>query len=526
MDYADLKRMIRFPERNLALTAGCVCAVVLLVSAFTVGISSTIYLIPVLCSVPVLIFFLTKKKITDPKAEVLMNESPTVIGMMRLMTDSGRSLDQCVREIAKNGPKNISALFRKVVWDVDTRSSTDIKGSLNRMLSSLPERASAFRRSMYLIVSASDSKDENERTRMTKDANDTILDGLKEMGESYSSKLNAPCMVIFGLGVMIPMILVSILPMLSVGGQFTSASLDPTVIAIITLLVIPAVVAFVIIMIASKNPFYIRSDERIGPLPLISVAAGVSSFTAMFVLTGNIGTAMSVSAILGGLVLFAVLHPRMSAERKRVGIEGMMADALFDIGNRLLSGENMEKAMISSFRERKDAGDLAVTLERCFLLSRGDSAAAIHNAMDAHSKRMADMYCDICAASSKDLRDAGRLAISMGHQLQDQAAAIAGIKNKLRSMLDMMTGTSSVFAPLVLGISISMLAPLANIAGGSDISFTTPVLTAYLIQLAALISVLTTQLKCRGGVLTTLYTFSTMMPVALMVFMITSGISV
>jgi len=526
MDYVNAKKRTGFAKRGFAPIAAGVCAAVLIASVFTVGLTTSIYLIPVLCCVPVLAFFLSKEKTAGPKAEALMNESPTVIGMMRLMIDSGRSLDHSVREIAKNGPRNISELFRKVVWDVDTRSLTDIRESLNNMLSSLPERVSAFRRSMYLIISASDSKDEHERSRMTKDADDTILEGLKEMGESYSSKLNAPCMVIFGLGVMIPMILVSILPMLSVGGQFTSATLDPTVITIITLLVIPAVVAFVIVMIASKNPFYMRSDEKMGSLPLISVIVCVSSFAAMFVHTNEIGISMSVSAILSGAVLFAVLHPRMSAERKRTAIEGMMADALFDIGNRLLSGEPFEKAMISSFRERKNTGIIAATLERCFLLSRGDIAQAIRNAMDVHSKKMAGMYCDIYAASLKDLHDAGRLAISMGHQLQDQAAAINGIKNKLRSMLDMMTGTSSVFAPLVLGISISMLAPLANIAGGSDMSFTTPVLTVYLIQLAALISVLTTQLKCKGGLLTTLYTFSTMMPVALIVFMITSGIPV
>jgi Flp pilus assembly protein TadB len=524
MDSVNVKKIDS--AKRLALITGCVCAAALIAFTLIMGMSASIFLIPVLCSVPALAFFLAKGKPAGPKAELMMNESPTVIGMLRLMIDGGRSLDHAVREIARNGPKNISALFRKAVWDVDTRSSTDIRESLNRMLSSLPERVSAFRRSMYLIVSASDSKDEHERTRMTKDANDTILDGLKEMGESYSSKLNAPCMVIFGLGVMIPMILVSILPMLSVGGQFTSATLDTTVIAIITLLVIPAVVAFVIIMVVSKNPFYIRSDEKMGWSPLISAAVCVSSFAAMFAYTEDIGTSMSVSAILSGMVLFAILHPRMSAERKRMKTERTMADALFDIGNRLLSGENLEKAMISSFRERKDVGTLAVTLERCILLSRGDTAKAIHNAMDAHSKRMAGMYCDIYAASLKDLRDAGRLAISMGHQLQDQEATVNGIKNKLRSMLDMMTGTSSVFAPLVLGISISMLAPLANIAGGSDMSFTTPVLNAYLIQLAALISVLTTQLKCRGGILTTLYTFSTMMPVALIVFMITSGIPV
>jgi len=526
MDCADDKKKMSIAKRDIPMIAGCACAAAFIGMMFFFGMTPTVYFIPMFCAIPALSFFLTKKKDKAPKIESFMNESPTVIGMMRLMTDSGSSLDNSVREVAKNGPKNIAALFRKAVWDVDTRSSTDIRDSLNAVLSSLPAQASAFRRSMYLIISASDSKDEHERMRMTKDANDTILEGLKEMGESYSSKLNAPCMVIFGLGVMVPMILVSILPMLSIGGQFTSATLDPTVIAVITLLLIPAVVAAVIVMIASKNPFYIKSNERLGSLPYASAAVCAVLLISLFLHTGNIAISMSVSAAASGSLLFAILHPRMAAERRKVKTEGIMGDALFDVGNRLLSGENFEKALVSSFRERKDSSSLASSLERCILVSRGDTAVAMHIAMDPYSKRMADMYCDIYASSLKDLRDAGRLAVSMGHQLQDQTAAINGIQNKLRSMLDMMTGTSSVFAPLVLGISVSMLAPLAGIAGGSDMSFTSPVLVAYLIQLAALISVLTTQLRCRGGLLTTLYTFSMMMPVALAVFLVTSSIAI
>jgi hypothetical protein len=214
----------------------------------------------------------------------------------------------------------------------------------------------------------------------------------------------------------------------------------------------------------------------------------------------------------------------MIRERKKVKIDTAMSTALFDLGNRLLSGENFETALVSVFRQRKDCVEFAGSLERCIMVSRGDTGYAIRSSMGAYSEKMALMYVDIFNSSLKDLRNAGRLAVSMGHQLQDQTATVNGIQNKLRSMLDMMTGTSAVFAPLILGISVSMLSPLVGLAGGSDISFTSPILMTYLIELAALISVLTTQLKCRGGILTTLYSFSIMMPVALIVFMVSSNL--
>jgi len=526
MEFLSKSIKITITKKELPFVAAAVSAIAFVALAMIFGIVRALTFAPILCAVPAFIFFAVNRKAAGLKADAIMNEAPTAIGTMRLMIDRGHSLDSVVRNVAKNGPPNIAKIFSKAVWDVDTKSSPDIRDSLNATLSELPDALTAFRRSMYLIISATDPKDAHERMRITKDADDTMLEGLREMGESYSSKLNAPCMVIFGLGVMVPMILVSILPMLSVGGRFSSAALNPVVIAALTLIVIPAVVGAVIMMISSKNPFYIRSDEKIDAMTLMPAAVCIPAFAALYVMTGDIAISAAASAIVTGAALFAMLHPRMDKERKKAKIGTVMSDVLFDLGNRLLSGENFEKALISSFRERNDCRGLATSLEACISVSRGDTETAMRNAMSSYSKKMADMYADVHAASLKDLRDAGRLAISMGHQLQDQNATVSGIRNKLRSMLDMMTGTSAVFAPLILGISVSMLAPLMSLAGNSEMAFTMPILTAYLIELAALISILITQLRCRGGLLTTLYTFSMMMPVALMVFLVSSSLSI
>ncbi|MCL2142653.1 MAG: hypothetical protein FWH44_00095 [Methanomassiliicoccaceae archaeon] len=513
-------------KKELPLIALCASAVVFLSMTMLYGIMYTINIIPILFAVPAFVFVAVKEKRTGPRPEIIMNEAPTAIGMMRLMIDRGRSLDSVVREVAANGPKNIAKMFSKVVWDVDVKIVPDMRGSLSAAVAALPDALAAFKRSMYLIVSASDSKDAQERMRITKDANDTMLEGLRETGESYSSKLSAPCMVIFGLGVMVPMILVSILPMLSVGGQFSSAALDPMAIAAVTLIIIPAVVAAVIMTIANGNPFYVRSDEKLNIVMLMPAAVCVPALALLYVSTHDLTVSIAASAIIAGILLFVLLYPEMRAERRKIKTESMMGDALFDLGNRLLSGENFETALISSFRERNDCKDLASSLEWRITVSRGDTGGAIRKAMIVYSEKMAGMYRDVHTASLKDMRDAGRLAVSMGHQLQDQNAAVSGIRNKLRSMLDMMTGTSAVFAPLILGISVSMLAPLMGLAGGSEMSLTSPILMTYLIELAALISVLTTQLRCRGGLMTTLYTFSMMMPAALTVFLISSGISI
>ena len=525
MEFAE-KRKNWICRKDVPPICACASAAVFLTAVAVYGIGAALTAVPMLFAVPATAFFAFREKKIAVRYEEIMNEAPSAVGMMRLMADRGHSLDSAVREVALNGPPNIRKMFAKIVWDADTRASADIRKPLVEMLTALPEKLAAFRRSMFLIMSASDSGSAEERTGMTKDANDTILEGLKEMGESYSAGLNAPCMTVFGLGVMVPMIMISILPMLTVGGQFASSPLDPAVIALITLVMIPAAVAGVIMMISGKNPFYVRSDEKIRMRHIISAAVCIPVFASAYMFTNDPAMSMAAAAVCSGIAMFATLHPDAARERKRAVTETMMSDALFDLGNRLLSGENFETALISSFRERNGCAELASSLERCIAVSRGDTADALRRAMNVFSKKIAHIYCDVYLLSLKDLRDAGRSAVSVGHQLQDQTATVRGIQNKLRSMTDMMTGTSSVFAPLILGISVSMLAPLMSLAGSSQMPFTGPILITYLTELAALISVLTAQLRCRGGVTAAMYSFSIMMPVAIVIFLISSNIPI
>ena len=124
------------------------------------------------------------------------------------------------------------------------------------LVSSLPKVLSPFKRAMQIISSAFDSTDPKERADMMKDAENIVLEGLKNIGESYSSSLTTPCMMIFGLGIMMPMIIISMLPMLSIGGLFTVSSIDSRTVTAIVLGVIPLVVGSLILSIRGKNPFY------------------------------------------------------------------------------------------------------------------------------------------------------------------------------------------------------------------------------------------------------------------------------
>jgi hypothetical protein len=454
----------------------------------------------------------------------LMNEGPTAIGMMSVIINAGGSLDTAVRDIAKNGPVNIRKIFRSVVYDADIRETPDIKTGLISALSSLSASSSVLRRSIHLVIAASESNDKNERARILKDASDLAISGLKEAGETYSSSLNTPCMMVFGLGIMVPMILMSILPMLSMGGIFGGSVIDPTLVTLVTLLGIPSIVVVVIISIKDRNPFVSADLDHIKvqdvwplftvlPILVIAVECGV-----------DIGLSAVIAFSVAGLMMFVSTYGDNRKEVKRYRQEAHLKDSIFELGNRLISGDNYENALISAIGTRNECSEISESLKREMILCRGDNCSAIRMSVGRISMSMSDILCDISACAQKNIRDAGRLAISVGRQIQDQEVVRKGINNKLKSMVDMMTGTAVFFAPLVLGMSLSMMMPISEMVGG-DLTDTRSILLVYVVELCVLMSFLTAYLSGNTGRKQIIWRISMMVPISLIVFHISSMIS-
>ena len=455
--------------------------------------------------------------------EIMMNETPSVIGMMSITLSSGGSFDSAVREIAYNGPKYISSMFRKIVLDADCREISDIKRAVTDLVSTFPKSLSSFKRAMQIAVTAFESGNPNERAAMMKDAESIVLAGLRTMGESYSSSLNSPCMMIFGLGIMMPMILISMLPMLSIGGMFSVSFISSDMVSAIVLVIIPITVGSMILSISWKNPFYkaeLSSSDIRYLIPILSVIP-------VYIICARLGFESVLSIVISfasaGIMTFCTIYHSVLREKERKKTEDALKDALFELGNRLSMGENFEVAIRRTFESKKDCHSLSCRIERELIICRGDIESAIMAVTGNISDMMTGYYCDIFRASLKDVRNAGRLATSIAHQLQDQNGVRKDIENKLKSTTDMMTGTSAVFAPLILGMSIVMLGPISKITGQVFFENIGTTLAIYLVELAALISMMSSNLMCKGRIIDITARFCIIMPISLVIFTVCSS---
>ncbi len=463
------------------------------------------------------------RKKWDPK--LYLNESPSVISLMSSVITSGGSLDAAVRKVASDGPKNTSKMFNDIVCKVDSRTEPEIRDCLLGTISEFPESMASFRRALFMTVSASDALTQTEKVRIMGEATDVILGGIKQTGESYISKLQFPCMAVFGIGIMIPMIVLSLAPMLGIGGMFSMpAGIDEGTIRTVVLFIVPLCMLAVIMSIRDKNPFMDAKGDwnelwRVAPFIVTIPVAIVLALLGLGYREVIVG-----SIIVGSIIVHLNVNGVVRKEKDRVKVEKGIRNCLFELGNRMVTGENFDSALVEALSVRKECSKLAEALSREYVLCRGDVASAVRMCMSPYSNEMADVCCRILVASERDVRDAGRMATAIAHQLQNEDLVRNDMTNKLRSMIDMMNGTAAVFAPLILGMSIMMMSPLTEISAMANVDSAFVTVSMYIVELAALISVFTALLTDRFRAVNVIDRFSAVLPVAMVILYVCSSI--
>ena len=182
-----------------------------------------------------------------------------------------------------------------------------MSSALYSVISSLPECNTAYGTALRLAMSAERSKTQKEKSEILKEASEIALNGLRESGRTFCSSLNTPCMVIFGLGIMVPMVLMSVLPMMGMSGLFKSG-IDQRTVSIVTLVLIPAAVTSVIITVSGRNPVRPRGKafHMSGLLLLSAVPAALAVYTA----TGDAAASVARSRLMGPSTIQPLIWPR------------------------------------------------------------------------------------------------------------------------------------------------------------------------------------------------------------------------
>lgn len=478
---------------------------------------------PALFFLPLLIAMslpLMRQNARKIRPERILNNAPEVIGSMGVSILQYGSLDLALRTASKEGDSYIVSLFQDILWKVDSRQSSDVKTALLEGIRGLQGVLSPLRRSLNLLMAACEVE-ENERERMVDDANQSVITSLKELGESYCASLNVPAMVIFSIVVMVPVICMSLLPLLSMSGDQTSQFLR-TIIPFVILLMVPLGASLYLLSLIRSNPF--RADkERLGEVRefrwmLISLPLSILGA----LLLEEVTTILFVAIVPACVLTYFMMGKESKTIRDNEKMQESLTESLLEVGNRMLSGNSLHVALQESLQGREGTEQVWRQILNDLQLCREDESRTIYRNLHPYSPSLASTFVTISDSATKDPHNAGRLCLNLGRMMQDQAAVRRNIKNQLRSMMDMMNGTSALFAPLILGISSAMMLPLLG-GNGGDWSLTL-ILGLYLVELCLISSFMTTYLMGIGGAGCALRRFTACLPVAISVFLLTVGL--
>ncbi len=488
----DLAR-IPVTVESIRMAAKCACLIVILaMSALTVAYMSIVHgrlalpLMVISAVAPVLVHQAIIGHPTSMARKRAANVLRGSTESMSLMTMSIRhepSVPNAIR-FASESESEFSGELRMCVWDV-------IMGRFNSFEAALYDvgcRWSAFGEELKMAVSslltAVSEKTEEGKRRALDRANHAMVMGAKRRIEEYALSLSTPSMLLFGLGILLPIMVGAFLPMLSWDIWSTPAlegvsQNDENGLIIQTgflmNLLFPAVALLVAMEAVSRHPLE-RSTRRMKSSSprrtecIIAITIGCVAGLSLWHFASNhvepVIVLLAFTCPTSIILLITSSGPTFIRSDEK---EAVMGDMLFRMGARMLEGENFESALENAATDSgKDRSRVPYRIAvRAIVLGQDFNEAMNDEDNMVRASGANDAMKVVKRAAEKDEQSAGLLAMDLATYIRDLSQIESMLKSRLRPIISMMRMTAHVMGPVVLGITYSIYMSLESLGGGS-----------------------------------------------------------
>ncbi len=448
-----------------------------------------------------------------------LGRAPEAVHYMAMSLRLNRSLPRAVRFASENVEGNLGAALKKVQWDVMSRKHPSLEESFLHFADEWGNWNEDFMRSMYALRLSTHEKTDEGLTRNLEKAQDIVLSGTRRKIEEFSASLSGPTTVFFALGVLLPLVIGAMLPMVFLsnlanvgnlgagpsatpGGTATtppatsSANATSSLVTVIGFVLamdvgFPLVALLYSMQILSKRPGTVtppRPPESGVKRPSLAEAillglvaggaVGASALPAYLGWLGSPGTlAWPVFILLGisvGISIGIQLRTRALAKRGNAlqRLENEFPDTLFQLASRMGEGMRFERAV-----ERTSAGmrgtESAQFFDRVLHFSRvsgGTPEQALFGSARGPgllarypSRQMRVSLRALLEAASKGPQAVTDTVIPMAQHLKELRNTDAAIRTSLRGTVQMMKGSAFFFAPIVMGMTGALYLLLSGV---------------------------------------------------------------
>ncbi|MGC8656258.1 MAG: type II secretion system F family protein [Thermoplasmata archaeon] len=456
----------------------------------------------------------------------MMGRAPELVNFLAMSMALVPSLDRAISFAAENIDEPLSSRMKKILWDVYSRTYSSIEESFISFAFETGRWSDDLKRSLYTIrMSTLESTQEGVLRNLEK-AKDIVLIGTKRRIEEFAASLSTPTTMLFALGVLLPMIIGSMLPMITLFGSgsnlfnVSAATSSPTttsfsspqattssggtlsnlIMIVVVMDVIFPLIAFVYgyyilgkrpgTQLLSEIPPPYKKEQQIGFL-IMSIAIGALIALVALPLSlgyaGSLGVTFSSLPVLAGVsatisyYIWLTSNYQYKKRQEMLKVEEEFPDALFQVGSRMLEGMSIENALMktSESMQGTNIGDLFNKIVFTLQVSGKPIEEALFGdgglLENYPSKTIKVTMKTVIKLISKENIMAGKTIIEIANYLRDLKKVDSDINKELSGVVGMMRGTAAFFAPLILGITASLYVLLSKVISGISSASLIPV---------------------------------------------------
>lgn len=402
-----------------------------------------------------------------------LNEIPNVIINLVISLKENSNLEHAISFAGKYSSGPIANDLKRIIWNHWSGKRTGINEQMDELAMKWGAWSQGFKRAIYNIRASFSEKIESRRLRTLDKALEVVLEDIQVQNRKYAEEMRIPTMILFSFGTVLPLVAVSMIPILSFVGVFSASSLHIAVVLIGSLLAI----YFYSNSIISRKPasysqIRIPEAKSYNNEKAYALALGVLlSFPGMLFLLGNetLLKGWSTLTIVGGAATAIAIYSWMSSKenlKKRTKIEEMeneLNDVIYHLGSRTGENRSPEDA-IKWVAHTMPENKLSAVLNQASELMRKRSFTMEHAFFDAehgvlrniHSSRINSAFRIFINSSKKSTKAASEAMLSLSGQLSEIKKTNEYIQNSLTSSLSMMNMTAFLFGPVICGLIVAM----------------------------------------------------------------------
>jgi len=213
--------------------------------------------LPLILIVYVVVTFVQNFPLNEAKLEQVraLTYVPEIMGYMIMSMKLVPNLEKAVEFAASHGRGKIAEDLKKVVWNVELGIYHTLSEGLDDMAYNWGKFSDEFKTSLMMIRASVLEDTEAKRYQILDKTMEQTLESIRTKMEQYARDLSQPTVVLFYLGVLLPLILIIVLP---IGSAFSGQAIArPEVLILIYNIVIPAAtLIFARMVLVNRPPTY------------------------------------------------------------------------------------------------------------------------------------------------------------------------------------------------------------------------------------------------------------------------------